>query len=247
MIAASISVYSRSTVAGIVFSIITTLALLGLASLGAAHVDLFVDACRRIFSASSPTPVTVGAGDSRAVDDILHEIDDVVSSDEMEFVTSFVQKGGQGWSGLLEPSFFIGVVSVSVTAGMPWVTFKKMMSRLLLAIDQIPGPSNAEALLRGDGTLDENFEEMLHAEWRSAEYLLDEQPPKHSLDEAAALHWVLFYKAFTQEQHLIQIRADQYQEIKRVAAAGPEYLEPNELLERILSQWINDNPSTDAR
>ncbi|WP_433452521.1 ubiquitin-like protein Pup [Streptomyces sp. CA-142005] len=180
------------------------------------------------------------AGSQVSLHNVMDEIDAVLQADEEQFVRSFVQKGGQGWSGIVDPSFFMGVVSVSAASGMDFDDFLKMMARILSAMRHVPGPGDPESFLREDGTLDLHLQEMLLADWGMFRSVMEGNPAGHSVDESAAFHWALFTRDFFASQRFVRLRADQFNAILRRAAS--EGLEPSELAEQIVDHWIDGHP-----
>ncbi|MFI0966070.1 ubiquitin-like protein Pup [Streptomyces sp. NPDC021080] len=181
------------------------------------------------------------AGSRASTDSILDEMDAALQADEEQFVRSFVQKGGQGWSGIVDPSFFVGAVTVSAASGMAWDDFLKMMARILSAMRHVPGPGDPESFLQEDGTLDLQLQEMLLGDWRMAKSVMGGNPVGHSVDESAAFHWALFTRDFFKSQWFVRLRADQFNVMLRRAAS--EGLEPSELAERIIDRWIDGTPN----
>ncbi len=250
-VGAFVSIYSQSTTAGILYSlaVISALAIFHILGSGGRLKELAIayrrwGEFRSAFRGDRTVPANVDLG--AAVDDLMAEIDDELTANEEDFVRSFVQKGGQGWSGLLDPSFFVAAASISVAAGMSWDSFLRMMNRLVLAVRQVPGPSNTEALLGDDDRLDPSFVEMLEYAWRRAQGLLTKRPSEHSLDEAEIFHWMLFSHDFIRAQYFIRLRPDQYQAIERAAESDPGRLNPTELLQRIIDRWIDENPNASS-
>jgi ubiquitin-like protein Pup len=179
------------------------------------------------------------------LDALLDEIDDVNEESAEEFVKSYAQKGGQGWSSLVDPSFFIGAAAASLAAGITWDVFKTLTGRVVHALRNVPGPSGPDVLL-SDGSYDENFEYALNEAWSTAKNLLKtEKPFQHSLDEATALHWLLFFTEMQRAQRFIRLRPDHYERITRAAAATPERLQPSQVVARIIDQWLRENPMTE--
>ncbi|WP_142154050.1 ubiquitin-like protein Pup [Streptomyces sp. SLBN-31] len=181
-------------------------------------------------------PLSLVTGRSRMS---MDEIDAVLQADEEQFVRSFVRKGGQGWSGIVDPSFFLGVVSVSAASGMAWDDFLKMMARILFAMRHVPGPGDPESFLQEDGTLDLQLQEMLLADWRMVKSVMEGNPAGHSVDESAAFHWALFTRDFFASQCFVRLRFDQFDVMLRRGAS--EGLEPSELAERIVDHWIDEH------
>ena len=181
------------------------------------------------------------------LDALLDEIDEPLEEGTEEFVRKYVQKGGQGWSGLLDPSFFVGAAAASLAAAMVWDTFKTVIGRVVHALQNVPGPVTPDALLP-DGSLNPEFEELLHEAWWTAERLLkgkETGPLLHSMDEATALHWVIFFTEMQKAQGLVRLRPDHYKHISQAAAATPERLSPSQLVARIVDRWLRENPMAD--
>jgi len=176
------------------------------------------------------------------VDPVLDQIDDILSENAEEFVRSFVDKGGQGWSSMLDPSFFIGATSAGVAAAMTWDAFKLTMKRVLRTVHQVPGPSDG-SLLQRNGELDPDLERMLKDVWGTAKGLSGSQIPQHTVDEAEAFHWVLFFGELMRTEGFVKVRRDHYQQLQEAAAATPEQLTPSQLVARIVDQWLHENPN----
>src|SRR3954451_2316389 len=98
-----------------------------------------------------PTPAPPSDRDDlRAdVDSILNEIDESIEENAEAFIHSYLQKGGQGWSEILDPAFFVGAAAAGVAAAATWDTFKLAMTKVIKAIRQAGGP--AEAMVDEDG------------------------------------------------------------------------------------------------
>ena len=78
---------------------------------------------------------------SDAVDAILDEVDEVLDEQAKEFVRSYVQKGGQGWSGIFTPEFYVGAASAGIYAGATYDMFKTVIRRITKHLLQRPGRS----------------------------------------------------------------------------------------------------------
>jgi ubiquitin-like protein Pup len=189
------------------------------------------------------------AGDDNArprneVDAILDEIDGVTEENAEAFVKSYAQKGGQGWSSFLDPSFYAGAAAAGVVAGATWESFKAMLARITKALRQMPGPPSPSPLI-GDETYDANFEYMLKRAWATAVLLMDQRDIGHSIDDATALHWALFFIELQRTLRFVRLRSDHYERITRIAAATPERLDQSQLIAKIIDQWLHQNPNAE--
>ncbi|MBI4381964.1 MAG: ubiquitin-like protein Pup [candidate division NC10 bacterium] len=176
------------------------------------------------------------------LDDWMDEIDEVLDKNAEEFVKSYVQGGGQGESGLLDPSFFVGAATASLLAGITWDVFKGLAGRVLRALRGVPGPSMEPRATMEDGSLDPAFEYVLEEAWLTARDLIAKGPIRHTRDEARALHWTLFFLELQRTHRLIQLPPEMYQKIRKIAAATPERLHPSQFVARIVDKWLKENP-----
>ncbi|MBT2487742.1 ubiquitin-like protein Pup [Streptomyces sp. ISL-96] len=188
----------------------------------------------------SPTSLRASAVD---LDRVFEEIESILHEDEEQFVREFVQQGGQGWSGFLEPSFFIGMASFGVASGMSWRDFMHAVRRFLIALSGVPGPANTEVFLDEDGEIKADFVEMLHEEWFRAEVISRGMPFDHSAEDSIAFHWVMFARDFLKSQCLVRLSVEQYSVIELEAASSVEGWGPSELVQRIIDRWISEQRS----
>ncbi|MFD9597363.1 ubiquitin-like protein Pup [Kitasatospora sp. NPDC059973] len=174
-----------------------------------------------------------------STDATLDAIDAILEENAEEFVRGFVKRGGQGWSTFLDPSFYVGAAAAGIIAGATWDSFKKVIARVHQALSSAPGP--ALPLADEDDLLATAVEVTLEGAWRTAEDLVKQRNPQHSIDEAAALHWVLYSVELFHELNTIRLGPEQYTQIARIAAEDPERLTADQLVGRIVEQWIQDN------
>jgi ubiquitin-like protein Pup len=80
---------------------------------------------------------------SDGVDKIVDEIDEIWGGDAEEFVRSYVQKGAQGWSTFVHPSFFVCAATAGIVASATYDAFKNVMATIVHAISKVPGPMEA--------------------------------------------------------------------------------------------------------
>lgn len=179
---------------------------------------------------------------SQDVDDELDEIDTTLETDAEAFVRGFVMKGGQGWSSFLDPSFFIGAAAAAVAGGAAWDGFKIAMAKTIHALRRIPG-AHSDHALKDDGSYNPDFEHMLEGTWETARRLIDENTPDHTLDEATALHWVLFYNELQNMLPAVRLDPSVYAQLTAVAATTPERLSTSQLVARIVDAWLRENPN----
>ena len=179
---------------------------------------------------------------SQDVDAVIDEIDTPLDTDAEAFVRSFVQKGGQGWSSFLDPSFFIGAAAAAVAGGAAWDGFKIAMAKTIHALRHIPG-ANSDHALKDDGSYNPDFEHMLEGVWETARHLIDEYTPDHTLDEATALHWVLFYNELQNTLPAVRLEPRVHARLTAVAATTPERLSTSQLVARIIDAWLRENPN----
>jgi ubiquitin-like protein Pup len=126
------------------------------------------------------------------VDRILDEIDEPLEEGAEDFVRSYVQKGGQGWSGFFTPEFYVGAAAAGILSGATYDIFKGVIRRITKALLQVPGrshisPEEYEAMETA------GYEaEVIKEAWKTASRLAKQENIQHSIDEATALHWALF-------------------------------------------------------
>jgi hypothetical protein len=156
-----------------------------------------------------------------------------------EFVRSFVEAGGQGWSAFIDPEFYVMAAAQGVIAEVTWISFKKAMTRTLRSLRLAPGPTPD---LTPGGSLEPAFERQLSQPWERAQGLTQGQNIDHTMDEASALHWMVFSIELQRELKSVKLRPDHYERISRAAAATVEQLTPDQLVARIIEQWLRSNP-----
>jgi len=174
---------------------------------------------------------------------ILSEIEEVLEDEGFAelFVRSYAQKGGQGWSTFLDPGFYVGAAAICVVAGGTWDSFKLILGRVVKALRQLPGPP-IPSPLAGDDSYDPEFEHMLRQTWLNAIRLIRQQDIEHSIDEATALHWGLFFAELERTLGYVRLRPDQYQQIIRIAAAETERRSPSQIIAKIVDEWLEQRP-----
>ena len=144
------------------------------------------------------------------IDKLLDEIDDILEENAADFVESFRTRGGQGWSSFVDPQFFIGAAVASMLGNMAYDVFKGLIARVFTALGARP--------IQPDGRYDGDFEERLHMAWVSAQEVLDRASPVHgTVEQAAALHWTLFFVEFTKVHRLVQLPPEIYQQVRSAA------------------------------
>jgi len=181
---------------------------------------------------TTPTPK-----DQEAVDRALDEIDQVLEENAEAFVRSYVQRGAQGWSAFLTPQFFQGAAMAGIVGGATYDSFKLVIQRVVKASRQFRRNPDE------DYGLEEGLELALRESWITADRLINGGPVQHSMDEATALHWLLFWIEFQKEQCLVRLRKDHYRRVKRVGASFPESLTPSQAATRILEEWFQEHPN----
>lgn len=181
------------------------------------------------------------AGDriSDEVDDALDEIDAVLEENAEPFVRSFVTRGGQGWSTFLDPSFYVGAAAAAMIGGATWDGFKNVLGKVRLSLAQVPGGQLSENTRQGLDPVDQEVEATLEIAWNTARGLIEGREPQHTIDEAAALHWVLFSIELLHELNTVRLDPDQYDEITRIAAVSPGSPTPAALVKHIIGDWLH--------
>jgi ubiquitin-like protein Pup len=174
----------------------------------------------------------------------MDEINDVLDTNAEEFVRAYVQNGGQGWTGFLDPAFFAGAVSAGVVAGATWDGFKLVVKKAIHALRQAPGPSTTSLLIGDDGDLEEGFASMLRAEWEMNEGILAHEPSGHTVDDAIRFHWMLFFGELLRSERLIRLEPAQYRVVAEAADATPEHLSVAQMVSRIIHQWAQQHPNS---
>lgn len=173
------------------------------------------------------------------IDRILDEPDEVVLEENAEeFVRSYVQKGGQGWSGFFTPEFYVGAAAAAIPAGATYDIFKAAIRRVTKALLQVPGrstltPEEYEAIHAA------RYEDMIIEEaWKTASRLTKQEDIQHSIDEATALHWTLLTIELQRSLGSIPLGAKRYERLVRASAATEESLDASLLAARIIDQWL---------
>jgi ubiquitin-like protein Pup len=183
-----------------------------------------------------------------AVDRILDEIDEPLEENAEEWVRSYVQKGGQGWSGFFTPEFYVGAAAAGVLSGATYDIFKGVIRRITKALLQVPGrsrisPEEYEAVDTG------GYEaEIIKEAWNTASRLAKQEDIQHSIDEATALHWALFTIELEHSLGSIHLGAQRYERLVQANAATGEQLDTSQLAARIIDQWLEQRePHTRLR
>jgi ubiquitin-like protein Pup len=178
------------------------------------------------------------------VDAILDEIDEVLEESAEEFVRSYVIKGGQGWSTFIDPSFFVGAATASIVAAVTYDAFKKMIASVIHAINKVPGPVETR-VFANDGSLDPGFEQIVNEAWEVAHEMLGPGAAQHSMDEATALHWTVFFRELMNNAPLVKLEPDQFERVRRAGAARSERLTPSQVISLVVSEWLSRNPNAE--
>jgi ubiquitin-like protein Pup len=172
------------------------------------------------------------------VDRILDEIDEPLEEGAEDFVRSYVQKGGQGWSGFFTPEFYVGAAAAGILSGATYDIFKGVIRRITKALLQVPGrshisPEEYEAMESA------GYEaEVIKGAWKTASRLAKQENIQHSIDEATALHWALFTIELERSLGSIHLGAQRYERLLQANAAAGEPLETSQLAARIIDQWL---------
>lgn len=165
------------------------------------------------------------------IEAIADMIDEVLEENAEEFVRSYVEKGGQGWSGFFTPEFYVGAAAAGILSGATYDIFKTVIRRITKALLQIPGRSTVRP--------DQAYEDMIIEEaWITASRLAAQEGIQHSIDEATALHWALFTIELEHSLGSIHLGAQRYERLVRASAATEDSLEASELGARIIDQWL---------
>ncbi|MFD8383127.1 ubiquitin-like protein Pup [Streptomyces sp. NPDC059679] len=179
-----------------------------------------------------------GNNPDSAKDGTLSHIDDILQDNSEDFVRSFVERGGQGWSAFLDPQFYALAAAHGVISGATWAAFKSAMTRVLRSLHMV----RAHLDLTTEGTLDPQLEQQLHIAWNRTRKLIQGESIEHSMDEATAFHWTVFAMELESELKTVKLRDDHYQIIARMTAATPESPTPSQLIARIIDEWLRENP-----
>jgi ubiquitin-like protein Pup len=166
-----------------------------------------------------------------APDELLDEIDQVLTENAENFAHAYAQKGGQGWSLILDPAFFTGAVAAGVAAEATYDAVKGGITRLLKALR-----GSEHGYLSGTGEIDPGLEEMLRRQWDLSCGVVSDEPPQHSIDEAQAVHWILFFRDLIRTRRLVSLRPDHYV-LALNAASGPE-----QFVAGAIDHWLIDHP-----
>jgi ubiquitin-like protein Pup len=172
-------------------------------------------------------------------DAILDEIDEVMEENAEEFVRSYILKGGQGWSGFFTPEFYVGAAAASIYNGATYDIFKAVIRRITKALLQVPGRRSIHARDEYEAAVRLGYENsIIEGAWKTASRLAKQQDIQHSIDEATALHWVLFTMELERSLGSVHLGAQRYERLARVDAASEEPLEVPRLATRIIDQWL---------
>jgi ubiquitin-like protein Pup len=177
------------------------------------------------------------------VDAILDQIDDGrLEENAEEYVRSYVQKGGQGWSEFLTPEFFVGAAATGAIAGATYDMFKESIRRIVKALRQTAGPSNSSPL-EEDDSFNSEYERVLKHAWDTGIRLAKQQGIEHSIDEATALHWILFAMELQRSLGSVNLGIKRYKRLARASAADAEHVGPSRLAARIIDEWLKQHPT----
>lgn len=175
------------------------------------------------------------------MDGLLDDFEEVLSTSPELFIRSYVQKGGQGWSFLLTPEFYVTAAVAGVLSGATYDGFRAIIAKVVRALHQVPGPSNPSPL-EMDEDYDPTFDEVLEDSWKQAVRLAMLRNVEHSIDGAAAVHWALFTIELNQALGSVRLGRERYQRLANAsAAAGKNKLSPSMLAADIIDQWLEQN------
>jgi ubiquitin-like protein Pup len=175
---------------------------------------------------------------SEAVDAILDEIDEVEEENANEFVRSYVQKGGQGWSGFITPEFYVGAAAAGVLSGATYDMFKEVLRRISKALRQVPGRSTGTSKDYEVEDISAYEATVINEAWQIASRLAEQQDIQHSIDQATALHWAVFTMELEHSLGSIHLGTERYERLVRASAASDEEMDESELAARIIDQWL---------
>lgn len=178
-------------------------------------------------------------------DEILDSVAGVFVSDPDDFVRRYVQKGGQGWSSMLDPAFFVGAVSAGVAASATWAAIKASIAAVINSLIPVSGPSNTGQLLTAGGELDPELERMLRQTYINTRALVDgSRDVEHDLDEAEIFHHVLFFQHLLPRLRLVELSEDHFRRLNMAAKETPERLSTSQLVARIVERWLREHPNS---
>jgi ubiquitin-like protein Pup len=176
---------------------------------------------------------------SEDVDSILDEIDEVMEENAEEFVRSYVHKGGQGWSGFFTPEFYVGAAAAGVLSGATYDVFKAVIRRIATALLQVPGRRSIHTQDEYEDALRSGWEDqIIEGAWETARRLVKQQDIQHSIDEATALHWVLFTRELGRSLGSVHLGAKRHERLARIGASFEDPLNASRLAARIIDQWL---------
>jgi ubiquitin-like protein Pup len=178
---------------------------------------------------------------SDAVDAILDEIDEVMNKNAEEFVRSYVQKGGQGWSGFFTPEFYVGAASAGIYGGATYDMFKAVIRRITKYLLQIPGRTSVTLEEYETSEIPEYEASRIEEAWKTASRLAEQQDVQHSMDEATALHWKLFTQELEHSLGSVRLGNRRIARLVRANAASEKPLDVSPLAARIIDQWLEQN------
>jgi ubiquitin-like protein Pup len=176
------------------------------------------------------------------VDVILDQIDARLEENAEEFVRSYAQKGGQGWSEFLTPDFLVGAAATGMISGATYDIFKESISRIVKALRQTVRPSSPSPL-EEDDSFNSEYERVLKHAWDIGIRLAKQQGIEHSIDEATALHWILFAMELQRSLGSVNLGIKRYKRLARASAADAEHLGPSRLAARIIDEWLKQHPT----
>lgn len=173
------------------------------------------------------------------VDSILDEIDEVMEKGAEEFVRSYVLKGGQGWSGFFTPEFYVGAAAAGVLSGATYDMFKAVIRRIATALLQVPGRRSIHTRDEYEAAVSLGWEDqIIEGAWETANRLAKQRDIQHSIDEATALHWVLFTMELGRSLGSIHLGAKRYERLAHMGSALEDPLDAPRLAIQIIDQWL---------
>jgi ubiquitin-like protein Pup len=175
------------------------------------------------------------------VDAILDRIPEVLEENAEEYVRSYVQTGGQGWSDFLGPEFYFAAASAGVLGNATYDLFKRAIDRMGKALRQIPGPM-LPSPIEDDPDYEPSYEENLRRAWGTANRVAKLQGvAEHSNDEATALHWVLFTIEMRRSLGSVNLGQRRYERLARASSDMSEPIDPSELAQQIIDLWLREH------
>jgi hypothetical protein len=129
-------------------------------------------------------------------------------------------------------------------AGQTNLTLKRQTERIdslvLLRLDDDYSNSSS---LEEDDSFNSEYERVLKHAWDTGIRLAKQQGIEHSIDEATALHWILFAMELQRSLGSVNLGIKRYRRLDRASAADAKHVGPSRLAARIIDEWLKQHPT----